>query len=112
MIFDVGGDDALLSTGKTAAHGALERRADAVEAHQLMGKHAAESLDVAAIVRLRPFDQPNKLLRRREEMRILEEEARRQGDVAGITSARQLGRQQAAESGLVCCLQLQDTGQV
>ena len=77
MIFDVGGDDALLPTGKTAAHGALARRAAAVKAHQLMGKHAAEGLDVAAIVRLRPFDQPNKLLRRGEEMRILEEQARR-----------------------------------
>jgi len=77
VIFDVGGDDALLPTGKTAAHGALERRADAVEAHQLMGKHAAEGLDVAAIVRLRPFGQPNKLLCRGEQMRILEVQARR-----------------------------------
>src|SRR4029077_8455462 len=77
VIFDVGGDDALLPTGKTAAHGALARRAGAVKAHQLMGKHAAEGLDVAAVVRLRPFDQPNKLLCRGEHMRILEEEARR-----------------------------------
>src|SRR6476620_8829825 len=90
VILDIGGDDALLPTGKTAAHGALARRAGAVEAHQLMGKHAAESLDVAAVVGLRAFDQPNKLLRRGEEMRILEEEARRQDDGVGISGARQL----------------------
>src|SRR6476646_4340581 len=79
VIFDIGGDDALLPAGKTAAHGVLAGRGTAVEAHQLMGKHAAESLDVASVVRVRPLGQPNKLLRRGEEMRILEEETRRQG---------------------------------